>query len=84
MKTEPDDCIHETGNLRVTPTKTPVSSNGLLALQIQSLIADKNWITAQANADLAAYDQWQADYGQWRQEVDAELQTRFAEANVLS
>lgn len=62
--------------------KERLDSSDLFTLRIQSLIADKNGITAQANADLAAYDQWQADYSQWRREVDAELEGLFSEANT--
>lgn len=59
-----------------------VCSNGLLALRIRSLIADKEMIVASANRDIAQYGEWRTDYNAWHAQTDIELQSLFAEANI--
>jgi hypothetical protein len=58
-----------------------LSSHALLALRIQSLIADKGMIVASANRDLACYGEWRTDYNAWHEQTDAEIQSLFSQAN---
>jgi hypothetical protein len=67
-----------------TPTHTapPVASTDLLALRIQSLIADKWMIVASANRDLTCYGDWRTDYNAFHHQTDAEIQVLFSQANA--
>lgn len=59
-----------------------VANDPLLALRIQSLIADKGMIVASANRDLTCYGEWRTDYNAWHEQADAEIQALFSQANV--
>ena len=59
-----------------------VLSDDLLALRIQSLIADKGMIVASANRDLTCYGEWRTDYNAWHEQTDAEIQALFSQANA--
>ena len=59
-----------------------LSSHDLLALRIQSLIADKGMIVASANRDLTCYGEWRTDYNAWHEQTDAEIQALFSQANA--
>lgn len=60
---------------------SPVPSNPLLALQIRNLIADKEWLTAAANHDVAKFGQWQCDWQEGIRDVNRELHELWEEAN---
>ena len=59
-----------------------VANDPLLALRIQSLIADKGMIVASANRDLTCYGEWRTDYNAWHEQADAEIQALFSQANA--
>jgi len=59
-----------------------LSSTELLALQICSLIADKEMVTATANMNIAAYGSWRCDYASCHDEIDQQIQALFLEANA--
>ena len=66
-----------------TPENTPkggLSSTDLLALEIRKLIADKEFVTATANMDLARGGEWRCDYGSWHGAIDAEINALFDQA----
>ena len=59
-----------------------VGCDALLALRVQSLIADKGIIVASANRDLTCYGEWRGDYNAWHEQVDAEIQALFSLPNA--
>ncbi len=52
----------------------------ILALQIRNLIAEREFITAQANNDLAAIGHWQCNYVEPVREIEKEIQELFKQA----
>ena len=60
---------------------TLLKSTDLLALQIRSLIADKEMVTATANLDLARGGEWRCDYQAWHGQIDNEINALLSEVN---
>ncbi len=75
----------ETSTANLKPVKEKADerlpSRDLLALQIRKLIADKEFVTATANMDLARGGEWRCDYGSWHGAIDAEINDLFCQAN---
>ena len=68
--------------MKTNKTRIGVGCDALLALGIQSLIADKGMIVASANRDLTCYGEWRTDYNAWHDQIDAEIQALFSQANA--
>ena len=60
-----------------TPGPWRVDVSGLVMLRIQSLIADKEMVTAQANRDISMSGEWQCDYTEWYRQIDDEIKRLF-------
>jgi hypothetical protein len=59
-----------------------ITSTDLLALRIRNAIADKEWLTAAANHDVAKFGQWQCDWQEGIRDVNRELHELWEESNA--
>ena len=57
-------------------------STDLLALRIRNAIADKEWLTAAANHDVAKFGEWQCDWQEGIRDANRELHELWEEANT--
>jgi hypothetical protein len=59
------------------------SKMDLLLLELRNAIADKEWVTANANRDIAVGGEWRLDWSEPMAEIETEIQGIIEEIKKL-